>query len=61
MNGIITANNSTNDMPIGVVRLVIGASSWSPTAFDNQVDGTISQLIYYPTRFTNSQLVSLTR
>ena len=61
VNGIITANNTTNDMPIGVVRLVIGASSWSPTAFDNQVDGTISQLIYYPTRFTNSQLVSLTR
>jgi len=61
INGIVTATNTTNDMPIGVVRLVLGASAWSPTAFGNQVDGTISQLTYYPRRLSNDNLQNLTK
>jgi hypothetical protein len=61
INGVITGSSLTADMPINPIRLTLGASAWSPTAGDNQVDGTISQLIYYPTRLPNAQLVSLTR
>ena len=61
INGAITGSSLTADMPLSTLRLTIGASSWSPTAGDNQVGGTISQLTYYPQRLTNSQLVALTR
>ena len=61
INGQITGTSLTADMPINPVRLTLGASPWSPTAFGNQVDGTISQLSYYPTRLTNAQLQNLTK
>jgi hypothetical protein len=61
INGVITGSSLTADMPINPIRLTLGASPWSPTAGDNQVDGTIAQLTYYPTRLPNNILQNLTR
>ncbi len=61
INGVITGSSLTADMPINPIRLTLGASPWSTTASSNQVDGTISQLTYYPTRLPNNILQNLTR
>lgn len=48
-NGVLTATDTSVTMPIGINRLRIGPS-WT---------GTISKLVYYPRRLSNTQLQAL--
>ena len=54
LNGVTTAVDANGTIP-NVVKLNLGAR-----ISDNHINSSINQVIYYPTRLTNTQLQSLT-
>jgi hypothetical protein len=58
LNGGSVASDPSGNLPIGLSRLLIGnAYDYAP---QNNINGTIKRLAYYPARLTNAQLQALT-
>jgi hypothetical protein len=58
LNGGSMASDPSGNLPIGLSRLLIGnAYDYAP---QNNINGTIKRLAYYPARLTNAQLQALT-
>ncbi|NBW57893.1 hypothetical protein EBR43_08990, partial [bacterium] len=56
INGVLTAQDTTVTMPIGINRFSIGSDLFNA----KQIQGYIRQLRIYPVRLSNSQLKQLT-
>jgi hypothetical protein len=59
-NGIFTGI-TTYSLDVNINRLLIGLNNIIGNPTNNYLNGTISQLTYYPRRLTNSQLQNLTK
>jgi hypothetical protein len=59
-NGGVVSTDATGAVPLDQIRLSLGSSAWTISG-DNNINGYISKLAYYPARLTNAQLQTLTK